>query len=627
MRAGTRAVLDYHVPDRPAHAAGRPCEQKDLTTPMTQRAKPVTRPRKDRLEAGERRNLYMTIGFGAAIGFAVLMLFVAAGKVWYDDHMATMLSVNGQSVSRDEFRSAVAAQKFRLDQQEATVRALVAANHLTANEGDAQITAINSQRANVVDDTNQTLVDGIIQTGLLSQRGGSVSQADIDAALAAEGTVPEARNAYLISVTPGISSGAAESTQAEIDAAKKRIDAIKAELDSGKSWTEVMALPVSTGQDASTGATDASAGTTNVAADDGSIGWVTRDSTSVDPKVLDAIFALQPDGTTDIIETDSGSFVIAHISEVAPATQDPDFAKKASDAGVDQSVLRKLIGYEVAQTKLSESVLAEAIDQPSAQREVSEIKLNLSQGTGDEVRVRHILLSPGGDPSKVSDYAEGDAAWTQAETDAKKLYDEITAGKVTFQDAATKSSNDTGSAAEGGLLPWLTRDGVVTEFGDAAFQDGLKPDQILAPIKSQFGWHIIQFVDRRTSPDTFIETLREQANAPGADFAAIAKKYSDAPDAQDGGAMGWVARLQLPNEQETTIFATPIGGVSDPLRTSDGLYIFKVTKEETRKPTGDQVTTIRTSGFDRWYTPLRAEAKVEQLESPNTVVPAATAAP
>ncbi len=150
---------------------------------------------------------------------------------------------------------------------------------------------------------------------------------------------------------------------------------------------------------------------------------------------------------------------------------------------------------------------------------------------------------------------------------------------------------------------------------------------MLAPIKSQYGWHIIQFVDRRTSPDTFIETLRQKATAPGADFAALAKQYSDASDASTGGFLGWVARLQLPNEQESAIFATPVGGVSDVLRTSDGLYLFNVTKEETRKPTGDQVTTIQASGFDRWYSPLRAAAKIDQVASPNTVIPAATAAP
>jgi parvulin-like peptidyl-prolyl isomerase len=594
---------------------------------MTQRAKPVTRPRKDRLEAGERRNLLMTIGFGAAIAFAVLMLLVAAGKVWYDDHMTTMLSVNGQSISKDFFRSAVAAEKFRLDQREAAVRALVAANHLSATDGDKQITAINTSRQSVVDDTNTKIIDGIVQTGLLEKRNLTVTDADIDAAVAADSSTPEARKGFMISVTPGISAGETASSQAEIDAAKKRIDDINAELKSGKSWTDVMKLPVTNGTDASTGAASASSGTTNVAADDGSIGWVTKDTTTLDPKVLDAIFSLQANGTTDVIQTDTGAFAIAHITDIAPGAETPDFKKKLADAGVDESVYRKMVGYEVAKTKLSDGVLSEVIDQPSAQRDVSEIKLDTSQGTGDQVRVRHILISPGGDPSKVSAIASTGVEWTQAQQTAQSIYNDITSGKISFQDAAKQKSNDTGSAPNGGLLPWLTRDSVVTEFGDAIFADGLKPDQILAPVKSQYGYHIIQFIGRRPTPRTFIETLRQQAAAPGADFAALAKANSDGSDAGTGGEIGWVARLQLPAERETPIFATPVGGVSDVVSASDGFYIFKVNAEETRKPTGGQVSTIQTSGFDRWYTPLRAEATVDQVVPPANVVVAASPTP
>lgn len=548
----------------------------------------------------------MTIGFGAAVAFAVLALLAAVGKFWYDDHAAAMMTVDGQSVSKDAFRQSVAVATFRLEQQEATVRALVSDGHLTATDGDTQITAINQKRPGVIDDTNTAIIDGIIQRGLLEKQGLSVTPADVDAAWAKEATIPETRDAYLISVAPGISTGETTSSQAEIDLAKQKVQEIKAKLDGGTSWEDV-----------------AKANGTGTSVD-GSIGWVTADSTAADSKVIDAIFKLAENGITDIVETTDGNFAIAHIKKIAPARVDPDFAKKVSDAGIDQGTYRTMLGYEVAKQKLTDKVIADATQQPSLQRQVSEIKLNAAQGTGDEVRVRHVLISPNGDASKASTVPETDPAWTKAKDEADRIYGEITSGKVAFADAAKQSSNDTGSAPDGGQLPWLTKDSVVTEFGNAIFAEGLTAGQVLAPIKSPYGWHIIQFESRRPAPEIYIETLRQQAMKEGSDFATLARDYSDATDAASGGEIGWVAKLQLPADQESFIFATTVGSVSEVLAAQDGFYIFKVTKEDTRLPDASQASLIKGGGFDRWYAPLRAEAKVVQETQPSAVMPSAT---
>jgi len=569
---------------------------------MTSRAKPVTRPRKDRLEAGERRNLLMTLGFGIAIGFALLALLAAVGKTWYDDHMAAMLSVNGQTISRDFYRQANAVERFRLDQEEAQVRALVAAGRLSATDGDQQITAIGTRRENVDEATNTKIIDGLVQTDLAKEQGVSATPAEVDAAWTAEATQPEARNAFLISVSPGVSEGATTSTPEEIDLARKKAEEIKAQLDAGKPWEEI-AKSSGTGESV-----------------DGSIGWITADSSAADTNTIQAMFALPSNGYTDVIETTDGRFDIGRVTEIEPAKVDPDFSRKVSDAGVDQGAYRTLLGYEVVARNLTDKVVSTAVDQPSVQRLVSQIKLNSSQGTGDQVRARHILISPGGDPSTVADIPETDPAWTKAKDDAQRIYDDIKAGKVTFEDAAKQSSNDSGSAADGGLLPWLTQDSVVAGFGDAIFAPGLKEGDLLAPVKTEFGWHIIEYVGRRPPPDQLIETIRVEALAPGVDFGELAKKYSDAEDASTGGQLGWVARLQLPAEKETAIFAAPAGGVSEVLSAQDGYYIFKIAQESTRLPDADQASLIRGGGFDRWYTPLRAEATIEQLATPLQVL-------
>ncbi len=62
----------------------------------------------------------------------------------------------------------------------------------------------------------------------------------------------------------------------------------------------------------------------------------------------------------------------------------------------------------------------------------------------------------------------------------------------------------------------------------------------------------------------------------GASFDEIAKKYSDGPSAQDGGALGIFKRGQLAKELEDKTFAMKAGDVTDVIRTKQGYVILKV---------------------------------------------------
>jgi peptidyl-prolyl cis-trans isomerase SurA len=83
--------------------------------------------------------------------------------------------------------------------------------------------------------------------------------------------------------------------------------------------------------------------------------------------------------------------------------------------------------------------------------------------------------------------------------EAKKKIDEVSGllkeGKE-FASLAAKYSDDKGSAEKGGILPWFGTGRMVPEFETAAFaleQDG----DITEPIKSSYGWHIIQRKERK----------------------------------------------------------------------------------------------------------------------------------
>jgi peptidyl-prolyl cis-trans isomerase SurA len=62
----------------------------------------------------------------------------------------------------------------------------------------------------------------------------------------------------------------------------------------------------------------------------------------------------------------------------------------------------------------------------------------------------------------------------------------------------------------------------------------------------------------------------------GADFTALAIRYSDAQNALDGGALGWLKGEQLPTLYTDIVATMKAGEVTDPIRASSSLHIVKV---------------------------------------------------
>ncbi|NGM88570.1 molecular chaperone SurA [Parapusillimonas sp. SGNA-6] len=112
-----------------------------------------------------------------------------------------------------------------------------------------------------------------------------------------------------------------------------------------------------------------------------------------------------------------------------------------------------------------------------------------------QTHARHILIKT----SKVmSD--------EQAETRLNQLRQRLVNGE-SFEDLAKRYSEDA-SAPQGGDLGWLTPGETVPAFEQA--MNALEPNQISQPVKSQFGWHLIQVLERRTK-DMEKEFKRMQA--------------------------------------------------------------------------------------------------------------------
>ena len=94
---------------------------------------------------------------------------------------------------------------------------------------------------------------------------------------------------------------------------------------------------------------------------------------------------------------------------------------------------------------------------------------------------------------------------------------------ASFEDLAKKYSEDPGSAAQGGLLGFFKRGELVPEYEAASRK--LEPGQMSPVVQSQFGFHLIQFIERKGDSYSTRHILLKPATGT-ADANASAKKLA-----------------------------------------------------------------------------------------------------
>jgi peptidyl-prolyl cis-trans isomerase SurA len=195
----------------------------------------------------------------------------------------------------------------------------------------------------------------------------------------------------------------------------------------------------------------------------------------------------------------------------------------------------------------------------------------------EQVTLSHIFIVP-----KPSGKARD-----QAYSLAKSLLDSLRNG-ADFAELAKKYSQDPGSASSGGDLGWAKRGQFVPEFEHAVFD--LKPGEISDIVETQFGFHIIQLLDRRgdqvhvrhiliqiphlqsddDSVIVLLDSLRARAMA-GESFAKLAQEYSQDQDTKElGGDLGTLTIDQLEPSFLATVNKLKVGEISEPEKITYG---------------------------------------------------------
>jgi peptidyl-prolyl cis-trans isomerase C len=119
-------------------------------------------------------------------------------------------------------------------------------------------------------------------------------------------------------------------------------------------------------------------------------------------------------------------------------------------------------------------------------------------GQQEEVHARHILIRAEAGDEKAS---------KAAEDKIKAVIARLNKGED-FVKVAGELTEDPSGKANGGDLGYFTKEQMVPEFADVAFK--LDKGKISAPVKTQFGWHVIKVEDKRMKPPPTFDEVKPQ---------------------------------------------------------------------------------------------------------------------
>jgi parvulin-like peptidyl-prolyl isomerase len=192
---------------------------------------------------------------------------------------------------------------------------------------------------------------------------------------------------------------------------------------------------------------------------------------------------------------------------VPPAELDQALQSEYSQAGGEEAFLTALKGAGVSidhvkksieETILINKLLAGVVERGAAVSEDDLRKAFAQESAGDKTAsVRHILIMTQG---------KTDAEKAAARTKIEGILAEAKAG-ADFAGLAKQYSEDPGSKDNGGLYEDFSRGQMVKPFEDAAFT--VPVGELSGVVETDFGYHILQIVDRKKETRTFDEARPE----------------------------------------------------------------------------------------------------------------------
>ena len=311
-----------------------------------------------------------------------------------------------------------------------------------------------------------------------------------------------------------------------------------------------------------------------------------------------------------------------------------DFRRALEADGVSFDAWRNDIRQQMTMARLREREVENRVQVTDSEVDLFLEQLKTRPAEGTEYNLAHVLVRvpEGASPERIR----------QARGRAEQALAEAKSG-VPFARVAA-SYSDAPDALQGGVIGWRSHERLPEIFAEALLH--MKPGEVSEPLRSPAGFHILQLLDLRGSTTEapvqqtrlrhiLVRTneavseaearrklldLRDRIVSGGADFAELARVYSDDGTATRGGELDWVYPGDTVPEFERAYQELKIGEVSPPVRTPFGYHLIQVLERrssdmspERKRLQARQALRERKAdeAYQEWLRQLRDQTYVE----------------
>jgi parvulin-like peptidyl-prolyl isomerase len=561
------------------------------------------------LQGEDRQRIVVTAIFAAIIAVLVIFLVGAVALAYYEANIRPVARVGAVEIGPGLVRERAALLRNRIEREEARLTPAQMNNEIDAETAAQLREQLNTQRGEIDVVAIEGLIDLIYQSQLAAEMGIAVGDADVEQRLTQETSGVERRRVLAIFVEPETEEEGAEPSLRDVRLARERAEQALAEIEAGREWAEV-----------------AREFSTDPSRDAGGDYGVVTDLAAVDTAWSDELFRLPEGGTTPVVAGGDNIFRIGRVVEIIEAGPEPG-ALEAVLKGLSESTYRLFLRYELAAERLRQQVEAEALAGTPEQVFLAHISIEGTEGSEvddeGEVHYSEIVYAPGDDIESAPDLDAEDPAWEVARVEAQAAFDELS--EITDRDAlaerfaaTAREESDSPSAEEDGDQGFFARDLMPDPIAEVLFDEELEEGELVGPVRSDAGYVVLLFQERRGSPAARLAALTSALAEPDADFAELARELSDSEsDSEEGGELRWFTREELAGIDETlaeAAFDLQPGEVSEPLTLGEGTEILTVLDRAERPFDATQVRGIRlgdglaSGAFEDWYAPRKDEA-------------------
>lgn len=229
----------------------------------------------------------------------------------------------------------------------------------------------------------------------------------------------------------------------------------------------------------------------------------------------------------------------------------------------------------------------------------------------EERRARHVLVK--------AEKEQPAAERQKAKAKAEQLLAQLRAKPEEFPAVAKASSDDTGSAQQGGDLGFFGRGAMVKPFEDAVYS--MKPGEISPVIETDFGYHVIQLTEARGGQKKPFAEVRAEIEAEvrraeaQRKYAEAAEQFSNLVYEQPDSLQPVIDKYKL-EKRSATVQRRPAPGAEGPLASAKLLEaVFKEDTLRNKKNTDavevgtSQLVAARVSAYQPERTLPLAEVK------------------